>query len=492
MQRDEHLPPSAHNEPGVIDSGGVDEISVIPWSALLKHRITKRVGLTHRKATLGVLLASVFTVSFTITLLVVSLKTVADDLGSTVTIMSWTITAPLLAFGVVGPAFGKAGDLWGHKRVFVYGLIGAGVFSLASAFAWNDISLIGFRTLSAAAGSATGPAAMAYINRMFRADERVRPLGYWSFVTAGAPVIGVVAGAPLVEIFGWRVIFTVQAPLSLLGALVSWRLLPETDRRDNVRFDVKGSLTLGAGAVLILLTINRGNSWGWTSPQTLGAGIAGICALLLFYRVETVAIDPLMPVKWLKTRNVAFPVVTQGLMNMAYMGSFLLVPQMLENALDYSPSHIGWLVISRPLTFSLIAPFAGFFVGKLGERKTGMLGAFMILLAMVALISVQSPNSDWIVILGLSLTGFGMGIAAPSLTALLAASVKESDMGVASAMQQLMSQMGAVLGGALMIAVHDITENSGKVISYSYGLLIGVVASIAAIIAASLVRSTEN
>ena len=107
MQRDEHLPPSAHNEPGVIDSGGVDEISVIPWSSLLKHRITKRVGLTHRKATLGVLLASVFTVSFTITLLVVSLKTVADDLGSTVTIMSWTITGPLLAFGVVGPAFGK-------------------------------------------------------------------------------------------------------------------------------------------------------------------------------------------------------------------------------------------------------------------------------------------------------------------------------------------------------------------------------------------------
>jgi len=238
VQRDEHLPPSAHNEPGVIDSGGVDEISVIPWSALLKHRITKRVGLTHRKATLGVLLASVFTVSFTITLLVVSLKTVADDLGSTVTIMSWTITGPLLAFGVVGPAFGKAGDLWGHKRVFVYGLVGAAIFSLASAFAWNDISLIGFRTLSAAAGSATGPSAMAYINRMFRADERVRPLGYWSFVTAGAPVIGVVAGTPLVEIFGWRVIFFVQAPLSLLGALVSWRLLPETDRRDNVRFDV--------------------------------------------------------------------------------------------------------------------------------------------------------------------------------------------------------------------------------------------------------------
>ena len=488
----EILPQSADDEAGVIDSGGVDEISVIPWSQLMKHRIKTRARLTHRKATLGILLASVFTVSFTITLLVVSLKTVADDLGSTVSMMSWTITGPLLAFGVVGPAFGKAGDLWGHKRVFVYGLVGAALFSLVSAFAWNDISLIAFRTLSAAAGSATGPAAMAYINRMFKAHERVRPLGYWSFVTAGAPVIGVVAGAPLVEAFGWRVIFFVQAPLSLLGAFFSFRLLPETDRSDNVRFDVKGSVTLGAGAVLILLAINRGNSWGWSSVSTLGAGVAGIVALLVFYQVELRASDPLMPVKWLKTRNVAFPVVTQGLMNMSYMGSFLLVPQMLENGLGYTPSHVGWLIISRPLTFSLIAPFAGYFVGRLGERKTGMLGAFMILLAMVALIMVNSPNSDWLVVLGLSLTGFGMGIAAPSLTSLLAASVKESDMGVASAMQQLMSQMGAVLGGALMIAVHDITESSGKVTSYSYALVVGAVCAAAAVLTGSLVRSSSR
>ena len=492
MKNDEHLPPSQLDETGVIDSGGVDEISVIPWGSLLKRRVTSRVSMTHRKATLGVLLASVFTVSFTITLLVVSLKTVADDLGSTVSIMSWTITAPLLAFGVVGPAFGKAGDLWGHKRMFTYGLFFAGVFALLSAFAWNAPSLIVLRTLSAAAGSATGPSAMAYINRMFRADERVRPLGYWSFVTAGAPVIGVVAGTPLVEIFGWRVIFLVQAPLCVIGAFVSMRLLPDTDRQDNVRFDVLGSATLGAGSVLLLLTINRGNSWGWTSPATLVAGASGIAALLWFYQVEKRASAPLIPVKWLRTRNVAFPVVTQGLMNMAYMGSFLLLPQMLENGLGYTPGHIGWLVISRPLVFSLIAPAAGFIVGRMGERNTGMTGAFAILLAMILMYNIDIGTTDWVIILSLGLTGFGMGIAAPSLTALLAASVKPSDMGVASAMQQLLSQMGAVLGGALMISVHDITESTGKVSSYSYGLLVGVVAAALAIGTASLVHSADR
>ncbi|MEY4115863.1 MAG: hypothetical protein RIQ32_622, partial [Actinomycetota bacterium] len=97
----------------VLDSGGVDEVSVIPWSLLLRRKIVQRVGVSRRKATLIVLLSCVFTVSFMITLLVVSLKTVADDLNSTTGIISWAITAPMLAFGVVGPAFGKVGDLWG-------------------------------------------------------------------------------------------------------------------------------------------------------------------------------------------------------------------------------------------------------------------------------------------------------------------------------------------------------------------------------------------
>ncbi|MEO8363798.1 MAG: hypothetical protein ABI570_05390, partial [Ilumatobacteraceae bacterium] len=109
MKHEANLPSASENEAGVIDSGGVDEVSVIPWTNLLRRRIASRVGVSRRTATLVVLLASVFTVSFTITLLVVSLKTVADDLNSTVSIMSWAITAPLLAFGVVGPAFGKAG-----------------------------------------------------------------------------------------------------------------------------------------------------------------------------------------------------------------------------------------------------------------------------------------------------------------------------------------------------------------------------------------------
>lgn len=476
------------DEAGIIDAGGVDEISVIPWSRLVRHRVANRIGLTKRVATLVVLLGSVFTVSFTITLLVVSLRTVADDLGSTVSVMSWTITAPLLAFGVVGPAFGKAGDLWGHKRVFVGGLALAGVFSLASALAWDPLSLIAFRTLAAASGAATGPSAMAYINRLFEPDERMRPLGLWSFVTAGAPVVGVVAGAPLVEAFGWRVIFLAQAPLCVVAALVARSRLRETERASDVRFDVLGSVTLGAGVGLVLLAVNRGNSWGWTAPATIGSAVVGCAFLAWFVRVERRADDPLLPLRWLRTRNIVAPIATIGLLNLAYMGSFILVPQLLESGLGYSPSRVGALIIARPLVFSLVAPLAFYVVARVGERGAGVGGAVFSAIAIAVMMVVQNPGQDALVVLGLALTGLGMGIAAPSLTALLASSVPTADMGVASAVQQLAAQLGAVFGGALMVAVQDVTESAGWSASYSWGLAVGVAGSLLAIVTAAQVR----
>ncbi len=476
----------------VLDAGGVDEVSVIPWSLLIRQKIVRRVGVSRRKATLVVLLSCVFTVSFMITLLVVSLKTVADDLNSTTAIISWAITAPMLAFGVVGPGFGKIGDLWGHKRVFVCGLFFAGVFALCTAFAWNATSMIVFRTLSAAGGSALGPAAMAYINRMFDPSERVGPLGYWSFVTAGAPVIGVVAGVPLVAVFGWRTIFLIQAPLCLAGCLVAMWLLGDTERRKSVKFDIKGAVLLGVGSVLILLAINRGPSWGFGSSRTMLVALVGVATLGLFARVEQKASDPMLPLKWLRTRNVAFPVTSQALTNFAYMGGFMIVPQLLETGLGFSTSHIGWLIIARPLMFSLVAPFSGRVSSRIGERNAGIIGACAVVASMLLLSQIDVGASDLLIAFGLSLSGIGLGISSPALTALLANSVDNKDLGVASAMQQLLNQMGAVLGAAIMIGIHEATINSGVVKSYSYALLAGAVSSVIAIFAASAVRSTHQ
>ncbi len=471
---------------------GVDEVGVVPWQLIRGKRFVRkvahRIGLNRAWATLIVVLTGLFAVSATITVLVVSLDTIATDLNTETSTINWALTGPMLAFGVVGPAFGKAGDLWGHKRLFLLGLLGATIFAALTAVAWNATTMILFRTLSATAGSATGPAAMAFINRMFEPEERVRPLGFWSFTTAGAPVLGVVLGAPIVESIGWRMIFVVQAPLLAVALLVAWRLLPETDRQTNVKFDLRGSAVLGLGATSLLLAINRGHSWGWTSAPVLALLVVGASGLWLFFRVERGAEAPLLPMRWLRTRNVVFPTLSQALINFAYMGGFFAVPQLLEKGLNYSTSHIGWLIIARPLTFSIVAAGASIITLRIGERSSGVIGASATIVSMFVLSSVGVGSSDLVIVLGLALTGVGLGVAGPAMTGLLSSAVDPEDIGTAAAFQQLMTQLGAVTGTTVMTMVHESTLSRGVVESYGYALWVGAFAAFLGLLAALRVK----
>lgn len=473
-----------------LDSAGVEEFGVVPWPALMRRRLAERVGLDRRWAILLVVLSGLFTVGFTITILAVSLPTIADDVDSTVATMSWTITGPMLAFGVVGPAYGKLGDLFGHKRVFVMGLLGAGVFAGLTAVAWNASSVIAFRVLSATAGAATGPATMAYINRTFAPEERVKPLSYWSFVNAGAPVLGVVAGAPLVESIGWRAIFLIQAPLCLVGAVLAVRLLPDTERSPGVRFDLAGSLTLGLGAATLLAGISQGPSWGWSSTSTIGCLVAGGLLILSFVAVERRVAEPLMPLRWSRTRNVILPVSTMTLQNFAYMGGFLLAPQVLQQVMDYSTERTSFVVIARPLTFALVAPLAGYLTVRIGERVSGVSGTFLVALSMMAFVLVDTDSSAWLVVTALMLSGAGVGVSGPALTSLVANAVDQSDLGVAGAMQQLMAQLGAVLGAVVMTTVQQ--ANVDEVSGYHAAFAVSAVVAMAGAVCAMFVRPTPR
>jgi MFS family permease len=456
---------------------------------------TRLGGLDDRQRSrvLAVVLAGLFTVSLTITVLSNSLDRIASDLSSSRSIVLWSITGPMLAFGVVGPALGKAGDLWGHRRVFIAGLLGAALFALLTAVAWDAGSMIAFRTLSATSGAACGPSAMAYVNRMYGPSERVRPLGYWSFVQAGAPVLGVVIGAPIVSLVGWRVIFFAQAPLCALGAFVAFRLLPETNRAQKVRFDVGGAVTLGGGASLGLIAVNRGNDWGWGSGRFLGALFVAALLLGAFVSIERRAAEPLLPLGWLRRRNLMSAMTGQMLSNFAYMGSFMMAPALLQNALGYSETHSGLMLIARPAAFSIAASRAGVVGARIGERGAAIVGTSAVVASMATFALVRVDSGAPIVLLALALAGIGMGVASPAMVASVANSVDEKDLGVAGAMQQLLTQLGAVLGAEVMQSVQLAGGREPEEISgYTAAFLTAVVVSAFGVAVASRLRSAHH
>jgi EmrB/QacA subfamily drug resistance transporter len=485
----------SHPEELSIDAPGADEVAVVPWSLLFRERVQERMADSPRYPwmVLAVALFGLFSVGFTITILSVSVPRIAEELNSDTSTITWVVTGPLLAFAVVGPSMGKLGDLYGHRRVYGLSMAFVCLFAALTAVSWSAGSLIAFRTLGAATGAAVGPASIAIINRLFPRERRVQAMGYWSMVGAGGPVIGVVAGGPIVEAFGWRWIFIAQVPLTLAGLLLAMLVLPETERRERVAFDVKGAVVLAVAATSLLFAINRGPLWGWTSPAIMLGFVLTPVALVAFVVIERRVAHPLLPLAYLRQRNFSFAIATQGLTNFAYMGGFVITPIFLESVFDYPETRVGGLMIARPLAFAVSGPLAGYVAIRVGERTAAVTGSAFVVASMVALSTVAPGSSDLVIVGALALSGIGLGTSSPSLAASIANAVDERDLGVAGAFQQMATQLGVVIGIQVMLTVSVVREASaGEVGAYSEAYLVGGAVAAVGLLCAFMVRSTRR
>jgi len=488
-----------HDVDLTVEGPGVEEIAVLPWPAMFRHRIVRRVESSDRYQwwVLWTVLAGLFSVGFTITILAVSLPRIATDLHSDTTTLTWVITGPLLAFGVVGPLLGKAGDIWGQKRMFMLALMLTLVFAGLTAIAWNASSLILFRILGAGEGAATGPASMAMIMMVFPADDRVKAMGFWSLIGAGAPVLGVVAGGPIVEHFSWRLIYVAQIPFTALALVAAAIILPGRDKVQQHRLrqplDVAGVVTVGLGTASLLFALNRGPEWGWTSPGVVVSFVLAPVLLLAFVANERRTPAPLIPLEYFRRRNFTFPIGVQFFSNFAYMGSFILTPLFLKEAFHYGETKIGLLSIARPLSFSLTAPLAGYLAVRWGERLAAIVGCAFVVASMVAWTQVDPGASNWAVMGALALAGVGLGVSSPSMAASVANAVEEENLGIAGAAQQLLIQVGIVAGIQLAETVQAARQSAvGAVASYHDSYLMAGGVCVLGLVCALFVRSAER
>lgn len=504
---DQHRPPRGdgssdddgrhdHDADLIREGVGTDELGTLPWPLLFRHRVQGRIE-SHDRGPWIVLFTALFgllAVTCTITILAVSIPTIADDFGASETTLTWLITGPVLAFAVLGPSVGKLGDLWGYRKIYLVGLGGAALFAALTAVSWNVGSLITFRILAAGIGAATGPASMAMINRSFPPERRVQALGYWSLVMAGGPVLGVVIGGPLVEAFSWRMIFVAQVPLMLIALVVAAAVLPDIKGSgEREAFDLAGSLTLAAGVTSLLFAMNRGPVSGWTSLPVLSAFVLAPLLLAVFVQVEQRAANPLIPLEYFRRRNFAFPIGVQVFINFAYMGGFILTPLLLQNVLGYGETRTGLVSIARPLAFAIAGPLAGYVTVRIGERTSAMTGAFLVGLSMVGMAMVAPGTSDLFIMSALALAGVGAGAALPATAATIANSVDERDLGVVGAAQQMMTEVGLLAGIQVMQTVQvSRAEIVGEQASYHDAYLVGAAAGAVALVLAWFVRSTPR
>jgi MFS family permease len=473
---------------GAMGTLGADGSVETNWFTLLHRKVSARAVRSPRYQwwALVALLAGLLSLNITFTVFVVALPTVKADFNTNFSVLAWASTGPLLAFGVAAPFFGKAGDLFGHRRLYQFGLLGAMVSAILTATAPDVGMLLFARALDGVQGAATGTASMAIILELFAPADRVKALGWWSLVGAGGPVLGVTLGSPVIQFFGWRTLFWGQLVLLIIASVVVALLLPSGRRarrgvaaaeedgdgggggrrpeRSRVweGMDWVGSWSLAGSVTAAMLVLSIGPIVGWTSIGVVATGVTAVVLVVVFVWREATFATPLVPTTYWRRRNFMFPMGTKGFTSFAYFGGFFLFPLLMEQVYGYSVSQVGFISVARPLLFAISAPIAGYMAVRTGERTATLVGTSSLFLSMVLFATLGPSSGLLIILIALGLSGLGMGVSMPATSATMSNELAESEYGVMSAAQLMATQVGEVAGIQVVLTIQEsIARRSG-------------------------------
>ena len=415
--------------------------------------------------------------SFTITVLSAALATIADDLDSSVSTVTWVIAAPLLAFAVFTPMAGKLGDLHGHRPMYLLGFTGAAIFSVLTALAESAVVLIGLRVVAQAFSASTGPSALAIMLSVFPEDRRTHVAGAWSAVLAASPAVGVALGGPLIEATSWRFLFVIQGTGMFVAVALAWFVLPGTETRDDHTFDVTGSLLLATGAGALLISVNQAATIGWEHPVVITGLAAAPLLLGVFAWHEGRVGHPLVDLDALRRRNVALPISIQIFLNGPYMAGLVLTSLVLAGVFGLGPAAISFMILPRPLSFSLGAALAGGLAARVGGRPVVVLGTTGICVGLLAIGAGVRLDALWLIAVGVGVQGFGSGVSRPPVIAALTEAVGDRDVGVGTGMMNMTGQLGAAAGISILGSMVTADSDASRYLAvFTLGATIGLVA----------------
>jgi len=405
---------------------------------------------TNRAVVLASVLLAIFIAAIEGTIVATAIPSIVGDLGG-FSLFSWVFSSFLLAQAVTIPIYGKLADLYGRKPVFTFGIIVFLIGSVLCGLAKTMNMLIVFRMLQGIGAGAVQPIATTIIGDVFSQSERARIQGYISSVWGVSSIIGPALGAFFVQYVHWAWIFWVNVPIGILAVAGIWFFLGETVHKQQHTIDYIGSaLIFISVSALMIVFIQAGTVWSWSSaPVLLLLGLS-IVGFYLFILQERHTAEPIMPLEiWsdslLVVSNLA--TLTTGIVLIG-ISSFL--PTYIQGVMGKSPIISGFVLAFMTMGWVIGATLAGRIMFKFGFRRIAIVGGFWILVGSMFLITM-GPERGWLWAgVGSLLIGIGMGFARTVFIVGIQDSVEWQMRGVATASNMFMNILGNTMGAALL------------------------------------------
>ncbi|HYY19441.1 MAG TPA: MFS transporter, partial [Streptosporangiaceae bacterium] len=403
---------------------------------------------------LSVLIISLLAIVLDNTILNVALKTIAEPhagLGASQSQLEWAINSYTLVFAGLLFTFGVIGDRIGRKRMLMIGLLLFGVASLLSAFSRSPDQLIFARAAMGLGGAAVMPQTLSIISNVFEPQERPKAIGIWASAVGIGVAIGPVLGGLLLSHFWWGSVFLVNVPVTIVGAILVARLVPESRSPERSGIDYLGVLLSIAGLVLVVYGIVQGGDTGsWTGMSVLGPLFGGLAILGLFAWHESRSRHPALDVRLFRDRRLSASVGALGLVFFGMGGVYFFTSFYTQDVLGYSPVSAGLLTVPFAVGQLLASPRSAPMVRRYGAKAVGTGGMLIMSLALAGYVLLGTASPVWLLGLLFFIQGSGIGVAMPAATSAVMDVLPRERAGAGSALTNTARQVGVALGTAVL------------------------------------------
>ena len=411
-----------------------------------------------------VLCTAVFMLLLDTTIVNIAQVKIKEGLDADLSQIQWVLDSYILTYAVLLLSFGRLGDVFGRKRLFVLGM---GLFTVASALcgasAWlgeqvgvsGANALIAARVLQGIGGAFMMPQSLSILSTVFPPEKRGAAMGIWSSVVGVGAVLGPVIGGLIVTNYAWEWVFLINIPVGIVAIIATIVIVPEsTDPLASRRIDWGGLILSGLGIFALVYALIEGNTQGWTSPLIVGLLLAGVALLAAFAWWEGRVADPMMKLELFKLRNFWVGNVITLVVAFGMFGIFFPMTIFLQQVLGFTAIRAGLTTVPMSVAMMIVAPVTGRMSDRVGARWF-LVGGLSLMTAGILLISrATTLQADWLRLLpGLTVAGAGMGMTFAPMTAAAMREVPPRIAGSASGIFNTMRNIGQVIGIAVLGSV---------------------------------------
>jgi EmrB/QacA subfamily drug resistance transporter len=419
--------------------------------------MTARIRLhegNRRWWTLAAMCFALFMVMLDNTVVNVALPSIQKDLGATVSGLEWTVNAYTLSFAVLLVTGGRLGDIFGRRRMFLFGVVTFAASSAFIGFSQSEAWLVAGRAVQGIGAAFMMPGTLSIISNAFPPEERGKAIGTWAGVSALALAIGPVVGGFLVENVSWQSIFFLNLPVAAGAVAVTLFATHESRDETAPRFvDIPGVAAITVGLSSLVLALVEANSWGWGSPRILGLfALAGV-SLVAFVIVETRSRYPMVDFSFFGSRSFLGANIVAFIVSFAMLAMFFFLALYMQNIKGYSPLQAGVRFLPSTAVIVFVGPLAGRLTDRVGPRPLMTAGLLMVAGSLfwqghLAIDTAYASLAGAFVLMG-----FGMGLVMSPMSTAAMNSVDRTKAGVASGILSMSRMVGGSFGVAAMGAL---------------------------------------